>query len=165
MNSNIITIKREKAVDLNEIDGMLGFGFQIDSEDTSSIKITSLDISKLHLEVLLDGKDIPPQEVHEKINRKLQHIRTQGGVLLDAKVLSILLKNTALIPHSWSELADCDNGLSIRFDGTVLKVKSSGEAAVLQPFTERGHWNWGWGSRFPDCKNVSVFQYTAVLTP
>lgn len=169
MENRIIKLDRTLPFHLSDIDAMVGQSFSILRVDPSSQSLQSLDLSRLALELVVQGENLRPSEIRALTTQNLELIRSKGCVALDAFCLW-RLTDTKTLPREWAAITESENAGSatIRFDGTVLKSKASGQSAVLQPFANRGHWVCGWTpliSAFdaPENSTRSICEYTAVI--
>lgn len=113
-----------------------GDGFSGDEEqDTRSLGLTQLDLSKIHLAICLH-RDENRTTGEEKFNR----LKQANLICLDAKIFQTLWENQHLIPESWKEKTD-GNTTFIFFDGTILRGPGC-LRAVLDLCWDGGGWGW-----------------------
>jgi hypothetical protein len=145
--------------------------FTLVHHDPESFALTSIDVSKIRLELLLkiDGQ---PIGMNEQILENIARIKKSGCTLLNAFVCRALMARPHLFPKEWADIADSDyGGSSIRFDGSVYFNKDSNEEVVLSPFVARGEWSYGFHNRlyskdrFSETANIFIQEYTAILLP
>jgi len=134
-----------------------GWTIEIEEEDERSLALTEVDFSKIRLETML-------KKGETSINgeEKLKRLKEAGHIRLDAKVFQTLWKDKTLIPESWKKKMN-GNTTYIFFDGTILRIPSSGRC-VLCLCWDDGGWRWGcywlgddWGGCGPSavCPQVS----------
>lgn len=169
MENGIIPLYRIQSFELSNVDTMIGHDFSIVRDDHAVQSLESLDLSRLALELVVQGEDLRPSEIRELTTQNLELLRSKGCVPLDAFCLWRLME-TKTLPREWAVLTESENmdSATIRFDGTILKSKSGGQLAVLQPFANRGHWVCGWTPLFaafdqPENSTRSICEYTAVI--
>lgn len=106
-----------------------------EEQDTRSLALTEVDLSKVQLVHMLQGK-----ELCIKGEAKLERSRLDGRIRLDARLLQTLWEHSHLIPESWKEKT---NGYTtyVYFDGTVLRGPS-GRRYVLFLCWRDGRWYW-----------------------
>ncbi|MBI5421137.1 MAG: hypothetical protein HZA35_02380 [Parcubacteria group bacterium] len=115
-----------------------GNGLEGDEEqDQRSLTITELDLNKIRLVTMFNGKTRMSGE------ESLVLLKASGVIRLDAKVFKTLLENQSHIPKEWWKKT---NGLttSIFFDGTVFRG-SRGTCWTLCLCLSGGECGWGYG--------------------
>ena len=142
-----------------------------------SEKLKKIDLSQvLLLPLVLGGvmpSDLTQDSFNQSILKQLDDYQAQGYVLLDGGIVASMLSHSEMIPPLWSEITDSDsydeNKATIRFDGSVFAISDRTEEFILKPFTTRGHWGFGFGSRLPKLavsnrdKDILSKEFTAVL--
>lgn len=136
----IISVDRSQPFDPVKF---LGKGWSIDEQDERSLALTEIDLTKVHLETMLEQG-----ERSIKGEEKLRRLKKAGHICLDAKIFQTLWENQILIPERWKEKT---NGSTtyIYFDGTVLR-SPDGDRYVLCLFWHDGQWGWHCGWLGPD---------------
>ncbi|OGZ68999.1 MAG: hypothetical protein A3D44_00345 [Candidatus Staskawiczbacteria bacterium RIFCSPHIGHO2_02_FULL_42_22] len=93
-------------------DGMVGQ----EDQDSRSLAITQLDLSKIVLETTLQDNELSIDG-----EKKLMRLKAVGHIIrLDAGILMALLQNREAVPASWAKSVHGKTS-NIFFDGTVLR--------------------------------------------
>lgn len=133
-NTSVFLIDRTKPFDPT----FIGKAWTIEEEDKQSLELTNIDVSKIQLTTeFLDGKSYLNGE------KKLEWLKKQKLIRLDAKIFQLLWENQNLIPEEWKKDED-GNTRYIYFDGTVLR-HPDGSRYVLCLYFRGGEWFWGYG--------------------
>lgn len=131
---NEITINRTKPFDP---ESFFGKGWEIEEQDEQSIKLKKIDLSKIVFEASLKkGENYITGE--ERINR----LKKEKRVRLDAKIFQFLWDNQKSIPENWKTDAK-GNAHYIFFDGTILRSPRGRRCALCLCFGG-GRWRWGY---------------------
>lgn len=107
----------------------IGKGWKIKEEDTTSLALNELDLTKVSLETMLR-----PDESSVKGEERLRRLKESNFIRLDAKIFQTLWENKATIPESWKEWV-------VFFDGTILR-DSFGDRCILSLYRYNGKWYW-----------------------
>ena len=107
----------------------IGKGWTIEEEDTRSLALNELDLTKVSLETMLR-----PGESSVKGEEKLRRLKESNFIRLDAKILQTLWENNTAIPESWKEQV-------IFFDGTIL-CDSLCDRCIPSLYWHNGKWDW-----------------------
>lgn len=117
-----ILIDRSQGFDIKKY---LGDGWKIDEEDERSLAITELDLTKIEfVTTLQDGETSIP------VNEKLERLKKDGRVSLDAKMFQTFWEYKEKIPPSWKEPINNYTRFVI-FDGTVLRGPDGGRYVLF----------------------------------
>ena len=125
--TSIIDIDRTKPFDPIPFPGEVAPGFlsgefwSIGKQDKRSLRLTTLDISNIHLETCKTA--FKNRLVGMKI---LAYYSDNGYTLLDAKILQFFWENKNLVPRSWKRKRGPFNTPYIFFPGTVFEEKRGG---------------------------------------
>ena len=107
----------------------IGKGWTIKEEDTCSLALNELDLTKVSLETMLR-----PDELSVKGEERLRRLKESNFIRLDAKMFQTLWENKAAIPESWKERV-------VFFDGTILR-SLRGDRCILSLYWHNGKWYW-----------------------
>ena len=126
-------------------------------ENPEARQIVEIDFSQVSLLPLIEGGtfvcSLTQQESDQRILNQLKAYKGQGYILLDEAVVVTLLKNPDSVSQAWRRMTDSDtydeSSATIRFDGSIFKLKGQAEEFVLTPFTARGYWHFGYDQRLP----------------
>lgn len=113
----------------------IGEGWKIEEQDERSLALSEIDLTKVRLETMLEGR-----ETSVNGEEKLKRLKKAGHIRLDAKVFQMLWENQHLIPERWKEQTN-GNTTFIYFDGTILR-DSRGRRYVLCLCWNDGRWHW-----------------------
>jgi len=115
----------------------IGKGWSIVEQDERSLALTQIELGKIDFDHML-------KKGETRINGedKLNRLKKDDRIRLDAKVFQTLWENQSLIPASWKEKTN-GNTTYIFFDGTVLQ-DPDGDRCVLYLYWSVGGWLWSY---------------------
>lgn len=131
----ILQIDRSKPFDPV---GAFGSGWSILEEDSRSLLLTEIDLSKVSFQTMLKHDELMGIDSEELLKR----LKANGSIRLDAGIFQTIYENQELIPRFWRELAEDwieKESPFIFADGTVLQ--KSGCSATLYMFCRNGFWH------------------------
>ncbi len=115
--ATIISIDRSKTFDPV---AFIGKGWSIVEQDDRSLALTQIELGKIDFAHMLEKG-----ETQIKGEDKLNRLKKDDRIRLDAMVFQTLWENQSLIPASWKEKTK-GNTTYIFFDGTVLRSPGGG---------------------------------------
>ena len=137
---DVITIDRTTPFNPS---GFINSDWSLLSQDERSLELLEVNISKVKLvPTILIGN-----ETSTYYKKRMERLREQGGITLDAKVLLVLWKNQHLVPESWKQATEEGRYVEIFFDGTVLTGPKHYEYILCFAF-RFGEWSWNWKPTF-----------------
>jgi len=112
----------------------LGKEWVIDEQDERSLALSQIDVSKIDLQTMLNGK-----EEHLDGEKSLGRLKEISHICLDAKVGQILYENQDMIPTSWKQKI-AGRTIRIYFSGTIFR-NSHGLRSILCLFWKGQRWH------------------------
>ena len=162
--SKVLLIDRSVPTNYKAMHADMLHYYSIYYEDPLSMEINSIDISQVFSKLILDNSEVRSINVNQHIQRNLAALKNEGYIYLDLKILESLLLKPEFFPREWIEIADTESynskSGSIRFDGTILKSKDSGELKILTADFNRGHWEVGFAPLEINQKELDAFLQT-----
>ena len=129
----MIQIDRSKTFDPV---AFIGKGWSIVEQDDRSLALTQIELGKIDLDHMLKKG-----ETHIKGEDKLQRMKGDERIRLDAMVFQTLWENQSIIPVLWKEKRS-GNTTYIFFDGTILWSPRGRRCVLCLLWFDDGWWCW-----------------------
>ncbi|MFA5778293.1 MAG: hypothetical protein WC870_02290 [Candidatus Paceibacterota bacterium] len=134
----IITVDRSTSFDPSLFFGQEGWSTSDGDEDGRALNLTEVDLERIEFEAISFKKN----ETSISGEKWLRRLKKTGNILLDAKFLEAIKKDTSVIPTSWKKKLKGRPGApcTVAFPGVVL-VCPQGGRFVLTLMWYKGEWD------------------------